>query len=128
MTKEVTTLAGGSSGPNDGTGTSAQFNDPYGLAISCNKLNVTDQKLYAIRVTDDTDTKEVTTVAGVKGSSGSDDETDTNANFTVPRGLQLGPADASTFYVRQTLVLSGVSSSSSCADELATCPQQQSSR
>ena len=100
-TAVVTTLAGvkGTSGTADGTGTNAQFYSPYGLSISCNKLYVADQDNYAIRVVD-TDTNEVTTVAGVKGTQGTADGTGTNARFSAPFVLQLDPAgDASTFYV-----------------------------
>ena len=98
-TKEVTTLAGGISGIEDGTGTNAQFKKPLGLSISCNKLYVADESNYAIRVVD-TDTKEVTTVAGEKGTQGTTGGTGTNAQFWNLRSLQLDPAgDASTFYV-----------------------------
>ena len=100
-TAVVTTLAGvkGSFGTTDGTGTNAQFTYPRGLSISCNKLYVADGGNHAIRIVD-TDTKEVTTVAGVKGSSGTADGTGTNAQFKSVRGLYLDPAgDASTFYV-----------------------------
>ena len=101
-TAVVTTLAGvkgiSGSGPTDGTGTNARFNYPTGLAISCNKLYVADRYNYALRVVD-TETKEVTTVAGVKGTSGTTDGTGTNARFYYPTGLLIDPADASTFYV-----------------------------
>ena len=98
-TKEVTTLAGGIFGIDDGTGTNAQFRFPLGLSISCNKLYVADIGNYAIRVVD-TDTKEVTTVAGEKGTQGTTGGTGTNAQFWNLRSLQLDPAgDASTFYV-----------------------------
>ena len=98
-TKEVTTLAGGSYGSNDGTGTNAQLSTPIGLAISCNKLYVASNGYNAasIRVVD-IETTEVTTVAG--GTGGTADGTGTNAQFLYVRGLQLDPAgDASTFYV-----------------------------
>ena len=98
VTAVVSTLAGGSHGSNDGTGTNAQFIEPSGLAISCNKLYVTDKRLYAIRVVN-TDTKEVTTVAGSKGNPGNTDGTGTSAQFGLPRGLLIDPADASIMYV-----------------------------
>ena len=100
-TAVVTTLAGvkGTSGTTDGSGTNAQFTSPHGLSISCNKLYVADFFNHVIRIVD-TDTKEVTTVAGVKRFSGTADGTGTNAQFTGVRGLYLDPAgDASTFYV-----------------------------
>ena len=105
VTKVVTTLAGekGTYGTTDGTGTNAQFFTPWGLDISCNKLYVTERYNDAIRVVD-TDTKEVTTVAGMKdgtssGTTVSTDGTGTNARFSKLGGLLIDPADASTFYV-----------------------------
>ena len=101
-TAVVTTLAGvkgiSGSGPTDGTGTNARFSYPAGLAISCNKLYVADRSNYALRVVD-TETAVVTTVAGLKGTSGTTDGTGTNAQFWYPTGLLIDPADASTFYV-----------------------------
>ena len=101
MTALVTTLAGkkGTYGTAEGFGTNAKFYNPRGLAISCNNLYVADSDNSAIRVVD-TDTKEVTTVAGKKGTSGIIDETGTNARFSfLAPALLIDPADASTFYV-----------------------------
>ena len=99
-TGAVTTLAGvrGSSGTADGTGTNARFNRPFGLAISGTSLYVSDNFNRALRVVD-TGTADVTTVAGVKGTSGSDDGTGTNAEFNTPQGLALDPADATMLYM-----------------------------
>ena len=103
VTAVVTTVAGlkGNSnnyGTADGTGTNARFFIPRGLDISCNKLYVADVGNKAIRVVD-TDTTEVTTAAGLKRTTGTTDGTGTNARFSLPDGLLIDPADASTFYV-----------------------------
>ena len=99
-TAAVTTLAGlkGTSGSDDGDGTNAQFKKPAALAISGTSLYVSDNSNHALRVVD-TLTADVTTVAGVKGTSGSDDGTGTNAEFAGPQGLALDPADATMLYM-----------------------------
>jgi sugar lactone lactonase YvrE len=89
----VTTLAGqpGSSGSADGTGTNAQFNGPFGVAVdSVGNLYVADDDNNTIRkVTPD---GVVTTLAGLAGSSGSADGTGTNAQFNFPDGVAVDSA------------------------------------
>ena len=85
-TGAVTTLAGGIVGTNDGTGTNARFYSPSGLAISGTSLYVADLSNHAIRVVN-TGTGAVTTIAGLKGTPGTDDGTGTNARFNAPVGL-----------------------------------------
>jgi len=110
----VTTLAGspGAPGTTDGTGTSARFNVPGGLATdSAGNLFVAD-------VTSDTirkvviGTGVVTTFAGSAGVPGSTDGTGTAARFSAPKGLaidgagNLFVADLNT--IRKVVVATGV--------------------
>lgn len=88
-TGEVTTIAGikGSIGTTDGTGTSAQFNQPYAITVDGNgNLYVADTQNNAIRKVV-LATREVTTLAGTKGSAGSNDGIGTAAQFNAPLGL-----------------------------------------
>lgn len=88
----VTTFAGtsGVTGGTNGTGTSATFNLPYGLAIDAsNNLYVAEQNGYRIRKI--TPAGEVTTLAG-SGVWGTVDATGTSAQFKFPRGLALDNA------------------------------------
>ncbi|SVC48404.1 uncharacterized protein METZ01_LOCUS301258, partial [marine metagenome] len=71
----VTTLAGGGSGGNDGTGTTASFNSPTGITSDGTNLYVADFKNHKIRKIVIA-TGAVTTVAGT-GSSGSANGTGT---------------------------------------------------
>jgi sugar lactone lactonase YvrE len=90
---EVTTLAGsaGNAGTNDGTGTNALFNGPWGLAVdSAGYAYVADSGNDTIRKV--TPTGAVTTLAGSAGNPGSADGTGTNALFSSPRGLAVDSA------------------------------------
>jgi sugar lactone lactonase YvrE len=84
----VTTLAGsaGNPGSTEGTGTSARFNYPEGLAVDAagnvyvaDVVNSTVRKVTAAGV--------VTTFAGSAGSPGSADGTGTGAQFMYPHGV-----------------------------------------
>ncbi|MCE7991774.1 MAG: T9SS type A sorting domain-containing protein [Roseivirga sp.] len=87
-TKVVSTVAGGSRGTNDGTGTDAQFNGPFGLAMDAqNNLYVADRFNYAIRKIDQNGV--VTTVAGIKGESADLDGGLETAKFFDPDGLAI---------------------------------------
>ena len=80
----VTTFAGSSSGNNNGTGTSARFNRPNGLAIDgSGNIYVADEWNHRIRKI--TTAGVVTTLAG--SSSGFSDGTGTGAQFSYPSGI-----------------------------------------
>ncbi len=84
----VTTLAGlaGNSGSVDGTGSAARFSAPYGITtLSNGDMVVADMDNHAIRYI--TAAGVVTTVAGLKGTSGVADGTGTTARFLHPSGI-----------------------------------------
>tara|TARA_B110001454_G_scaffold113839_1_gene106621 strand:- start:172 stop:954 length:783 start_codon:yes stop_codon:yes gene_type:complete len=91
----VTTLAGssGNIGSEDGTGTSAKFNYPYGITTDGTNLYVADKSNNRIRkIVIDNGT--VTTLAG--SSSGFLDGTGTEAKFNTPKGIT---TDGANLYV-----------------------------
>ena len=113
----VTTIAGNTScasSGTDGTGPSANFYYPSGIAYDTNNkmLYVTDSCGNAIRqVTPGNGTANsgtVTTIAGKYGSYGSTDGTGTNALFNYPNGIaydaangNLYVADSDNYTIRQ---------------------------
>lgn len=88
-TGAVSTLAGSARVPGsaDGTGTTARFNLPYGLALDgTGNLYVSEINNHIIRkVVLATGT--VSTIAGAAGMSGSSDGAGTTARFSAPTGL-----------------------------------------
>lgn len=87
----MTTLAGtGASGSADGTGATAAFDLPMGLAINtgATRLYVADTGNHTIRVLD-LATGNVTTLAGSAGVFGSADGIGAAARFNTPEGLAL---------------------------------------
>ena len=89
----VTTLAGlaGSLGTNDGPGSAARFNKPYGVAVdSAGNLYVADSGNYTIRMV--TPGGVVTTLAGLAGSLGGTDATGSGARFNYPLGVAVDSA------------------------------------
>lgn len=100
----VTTFAGSSSGSTNGTGTGAQFNNPYGLALDgSGNLYVADKTNHLIRKI--TPGAVVTTFAG--STSGNADGTGTGAQFNNPQDVvfdsagNLFVADTSNHRIRK---------------------------
>ena len=84
----VTTFAGlpGQPGSTDGTGSTARFNEPSGVAVdNSGNVFVVDSRNDTIRTI--TPSGIVTTFAGLSGQSGSDDGTGSAARFDYPRSL-----------------------------------------
>ena len=82
-----TTLAGrGSTGADDGTGSSVEFNQPEGIAIDSNgNIFVSDFGDWTIRKI--TPAGVVTTFAGTAGAPGHSDGTGSNATFDFPGSM-----------------------------------------
>jgi hypothetical protein len=92
----VATLAGlaGSPGSEDGTGSAARFNDPYGVAVDSNgNVYVADSGNNTIRRIRPVGTNwVVSTIAGLAGILGSTDGTGTIAQFNEPSGVAVDRA------------------------------------
>jgi streptogramin lyase len=78
----VTTIAGGSSGYQDGFGTSAKFNALYGVTVDSRGYVYVTEIGHTIRRI--APNSEVTTVAGASTVLGFADGTGTNARFNLP--------------------------------------------
>jgi streptogramin lyase len=87
----VTTIAGsaGNYGTNDGSGTNARFNGPYGVSVdNSGNVFVADTGNHAIRKLTPSGTNwMVSTIAGLAGSSGS--ANGSNAGFKFPMGISM---------------------------------------
>jgi len=85
------TIAGlaGNSGSTDGTNSAARFNWPYGVAVDRNgNVYVTDQGNHTVRkLTPAGESWVSSTIAGLAGTSGSADGTNSDARFDLPQGL-----------------------------------------
>lgn len=89
----VTTLAGlaGAEGSANGTGSAARFDHPFGVAVdSADNVYVADKDNHTIRKV--TPGGVVTTLAGVAGSSGSADGTNSDARFNEPNSVTVDSA------------------------------------
>jgi sugar lactone lactonase YvrE len=84
----VTTLAGVAavSGHNDGAGTLAHFNNPYGIAVD-GSGNVYVADTYNCTIREITPAGVVSTLAGTPGTIGSKDGTGAAAQFQYPTGV-----------------------------------------
>jgi DNA-binding beta-propeller fold protein YncE len=92
-TIDVSTFVGaGSVGSTNGMGTHAEFNKPAGVAISPNGTYalVTDRLNCLIRLIV-ISTANVSTLAGVSGSIGSENGIGTNSKFYYPFGIVISP-------------------------------------
>jgi len=111
--KMVTTFAGtaGSSGSEDGVGTTARFNNPFGITTDGTNLYVVDYGNHTIRKIV-ISSKVVTTFAGTAGSSGSEDGVGTSARFNSPfsittDGSSLYVADYGNHTIRKIVIATG---------------------
>jgi sugar lactone lactonase YvrE len=99
---QVSLVAGtiGSAGSDDGTGSSARFNQPSGLTVAPDgTLSVTDTANATIRRI--SAGRVVTTLAGSSGKKGSVDGIGSEATFSAPEGIARTADD--TLYVADTL-------------------------
>jgi len=112
LTTKVTSLAGsGTGGTNDGTGTSASFNEPYAITTDSKNLYVADYGSHTIRKIV-ISTGAVTTLAGTAGTSGSTDGTGTLASLNRPYdittdGTNLYVADYFNHTIRKIVISTG---------------------
>ena len=113
-TGEVSTLAGvpGSYGRTDGIGSSARFDNPYGIAALGPDLYVADRDNHAIRRIA-IDTAEVTTFAGSSISGGYDDGAGGSARFIYPvgiatNGIDLFVTDTNIMAIRRVIVAEAI--------------------
>ena len=87
----VSTLAGGSIGYDDGTGTNAEFISPWGMAVDpTGNIYVADSGAEEIRKI--TSAGLVTTLAGSPQTSGNIDGLGDNARFNLPSGVAVDGA------------------------------------
>ena len=84
----VVTLAGlaGNVGSTNGTGSTARFNYPFGVAVDAGG-NVYVADTYNSTIRKITANGAVSIVAGLAGNSGSADGTNGNARFNLPQGI-----------------------------------------
>lgn len=108
----VSTVAGsGAAGAADGTGTSASFNAPNGVATDGVNLYVADRANHKIRKVVIA-TGAVSTLAG-SGAAGADEGTGAAATFNSPNGVttdgvNLYVADTGNHKIRKIVIASGV--------------------
>jgi hypothetical protein len=91
----VTTLAGSSQGSTDGTGTSASFDEPYGITTDGTNLYVAESGEHKIRKIV-ISTGVVTTLAGTGSQGNENTAPGTSARFYRPQGIT---TDGTNLYV-----------------------------
>lgn len=85
---DVTTLAGSTTGFNDGNGTTAQFNSPRGITVdNQDNIYVVDSNNHSIRKI--TPTGDVTTFSGISGTIGNTDGAANIAKFNYPESIAI---------------------------------------
>jgi hypothetical protein len=93
QTVAITVVAGvpTATGANvDGPGSTARFNNPFGIAVNAKgNIFVADQLNFTVRKIDLS--RQVVTLAGTPGTSGRNDGSGTGASFALPTGLTLAP-------------------------------------
>jgi len=112
-TGQVNTFAGAAGAPGftDSTGAAARFNNPQGIATDGTNLYVADTANHTIRKIVIA-TGQVTTVAGIAGSSGSTDGIGAGALFNGPSaiirdGTNLYVADTANHTIRKIVIATG---------------------
>jgi len=105
-----------SGGSTNGTGNDARFQDPEGVCFTPDGLTffVPDSNNHIVRQIT-VATANVTTLAGTAGSSGTTDDTGSDARFTQPEGCVVDPtgtdlyvADTQNYTIRKIVIATGV--------------------
>lgn len=111
LNKTVTTVAGGTSGSADGSGTVASFKRPFGITTDGTNLYVIDTDNWTIRkIVIGTGT--VTTIVGTAGTFGSVDGIGSSARFSNNEGIttdgtNLYVVDAGNTTIRKIVISTG---------------------
>lgn len=113
-TSEVTTISGQAETPGstDAPWLAARFNNPNGITIYGNTLYIADTGNHSIRKMV-LDSGEVTTLAGLSGTSGSVDGTGEDARFKYPYGITTDGAylfvtDLGNYTIRKICIDTGL--------------------
>lgn len=127
-TAQVTTIAGmaGMLGSSDGTGASARFSIPAGIAIDAQgTLYVADSNNHAIRrITTNNAVYQVTTLAGAAGMTGFADQPGSAARFSTPLGIAVAPDGDVLVSDNGNLVIRRINVATGAVSTLAGVPNQ----